>query len=58
MNLEFELEIQQKGKQFIHYSILRKGLVVGLMVLEAPYTHEEAIKKLITMHNTYEESKC
>lgn len=50
-DLEFELEENTRNGGTITYTILRKGIAVGLMVLETPYNEERAIKRLMTMHN-------
>lgn len=56
-NLEFELEVARNTASMIQYNILRKGLCVGILVLEEPYDKKEAEKILMTMHNTILETK-
>lgn len=50
-NLEFELEVKKRTSKLIQYDVLRKGLCVGILVLEEPYDLKETEKKLMTMHN-------
>lgn len=50
-DLEFELELGRKTENLIQYNVLRKGLCVGILVLEEPYNKKEAEKVLMTMHN-------
>ena len=50
--LEFELEMDKKIKnQLIKYKVLRKGLLVGLLVLSNPYDKKEIEKKFMTMYD-------
>lgn len=51
MNLEFELKPlnPQKSEGFMTYDVMRKGLPVGILILEKQY--EKKIKKLMTLHN-------
>lgn len=54
MKLEFELEVLKKGKDSISYTLLRKGLPVGIIFLKKPYNEKYGIKKNLIMCNRME----
>jgi hypothetical protein len=47
--LDFELQTIKTEENSITYEVLRKGLVVGILILDEPYKIRP--KKLMTMHN-------
>lgn len=49
MGLEFELKVQRKNSEFVLYDVERKGLKVGLLALDKPYSDDVAIKKVLEL---------
>lgn len=49
MELEFELILVSKTKYFANYEVHRKGLKVGELSMEEPYTEDKAICKEMIM---------
>lgn len=53
MRLEFELEEIETNGNYIMYSVKRKGENVGRLILDDPYNHPTAMRRLLTMHNHF-----
>lgn len=50
MELEFEIEKTTQSRNNVYYTVKRKGLEVGTLVLDAdPYAKKEAEKKQMVM---------
>ena len=51
MTLEFELQKQRKAGNIIVYDVLRKGLKIGMLILEEPYHIKTAQKEQMKLYN-------
>lgn len=55
--LEFELKINKNTGTIIQYDVMRKGEIIGILILEEPYTLKPVQKKLLTIHDEIIKSK-
>lgn len=49
MNLKFEIELNRRDENLIIYDVMRKGIKIGILVMEQPYNRDEALLQEMEM---------